>query len=147
MGRSQFEVGEQVFVSATVSRASHLACYLSNATGGVIRLIPNPMSNQSQVSANQAIRLPDWMSPNPGYMIETASPGTEGVLCVATDDDVTQRLPEAMRTEAFTPMPGIQGLKDVAKHYTEVLPKGQFTSSTMEWRVAPRRIAEPGKRG
>ena len=147
MGRSQFEVGEQVFVSATVSRASHLACYLSNATGGVIRLIPNPISNQSQVSANQAIRLPDWMSPNPGYMIETASPGTEGVLCVATDDDVTQRLPEAMRTEAFTPMPGIQGLKDVAKHYTEVLPKGQFTSSTMEWRVAPRRIAEPGKRG
>jgi hypothetical protein len=147
MGRSQFEVGEQVFVSATVSRASHLACYLSNATGGVIRLIPNPMSNQSQVSANQAIRLPDWMSPNPGYMIETASPGTEGVLCVATDDDVTQRLPEAMRTEAFTPMPGIQGLKDIAKHYTEALPKGQFTSSTMEWRVAPRRIAEPGKRG
>ena len=147
LGRSQFEVGEQVFVSATVSRASHLACYLSNATGGVIRLIPNPMSNRSQVSANQAIRLPDWMSPNPGYMIETASPGTEGVLCVATDDDVTQRLPEAMRTEAFTPMPGIQGLKDITKHYTEALPKGQFTSSTMEWRVAPRRIAEPGKRG
>jgi len=79
LGRSQFEVGEQVFLSATVSRASHLACYLSNATGGVIRLIPNPMSNRSQVGANQAIRLPDWMSPNPGYMIETASPGIEGV--------------------------------------------------------------------
>ncbi len=147
MGRTQFEVGEQVFVSATVSRASHLACYLSNATGGVIRLIPNPMSNRSQVTANQAIRLPDWMSPNPGYMIETASPGTEGVLCIATDDDVTTRLPEALQTEAFTPMPGIKGLQDVAKHYTEALPKTQFTSGTMEWQVAPRRISVPGKRG
>ena len=147
MGRSQFEVGEQVFLSATVSRASHLACYLSNATGGVIRLIPNPMSNRSQVGANQAIRLPDWMSPNPGYMIETASPGIEGVLCVATDDDVTQRLPEALQAEAFTPIQGIKGLQDVAKHYTDALPKGQFTASTMEWQVAPRRISVPGKRG
>mgnify|MGYP000163740033 CR=1 FL=1 len=147
LGRSQFEVGEQVFLSATVSRASHLACYLSNATGGVIRLIPNPMSNRSQVGANQAIRLPDWMSPNPGYMIETASPGIEGVLCVATDDDVTQRLPEALQAEAFTPMQGIKGLQDVTKHYTDALPKGQFTSSTMEWQVAPRRISVPGKRG
>jgi hypothetical protein len=146
MGRSQFEVGEQVFLSATVSRASHLACYLSNATGGVIRLIPNPMSNRSQVTANQAIRLPDWMSPNPGYMIETTAPGTEGVLCVATDDDVVQRLPEALQTEAFTPMVGIKGLKDIAKHYSDALPKGQFTSSTMEWQVAPKRN-DLGKRG
>jgi len=147
MGRSQFEVGEQVFLSATVSRASHLACYLSNATGGVIRLIPNPVSNRSQVSANQAIRLPDWMSPNPGYMIETTAPGTEGILCVATDDDVMQRLPETMQTEAFTPMPGIQGLKDIAKHYADTLPKGQFTSSMVEWKVAPKRSSAPSKRG
>ncbi len=110
LGRSQFEVGEQVFLSATVSRASHLACYLSNATGGVIRLIPNPMSNRSQVGANQAIRLPDWMSPNPGYMIETASPGIEGVLCVATDDDVTQPFARSVASRSVHAHARHQGL-------------------------------------
>ena len=31
--RTAFEVGEQIFLSATVSRASYLQCYLADATG------------------------------------------------------------------------------------------------------------------
>lgn len=42
LGRTVFEVGEQVFLSATVSQASHLSCYLSDSAGNVMRLIPNP---------------------------------------------------------------------------------------------------------
>jgi hypothetical protein len=145
LGRTNFEVGEQVFLSAIVSRNAFLACYLSNATGGVIRLVPNPVSSRGQVSANQAVRLPDWMSPNPGFVIETASSGTEGILCVATDDDVTAKLPEKLRVPALTPMRDIVGLKDVAKGYADVLPADTFTQTSMQWVVSPKRVLQAPK--
>jgi len=145
LGRTNFEVGEQVFLSATVSRNAYLACYLSNAMGGVIRLVPNPVSSRGQVSANQAVRLPDWMSPNPGFVIETASSGTEGILCVATDDDVTAQLPDKLRVPALTPIRDVVGLKDVAKGYAEVLPADTFTQASMQWIVAPKRTTQAPK--
>lgn len=137
-GRSQFEVGEQVFISATVSRNAYVACYLSNASGSVIRLLPNAMA-RAYVSANQAIRLPDWMTPNPGYVIETAGPGTEAVMCVATDDDVSAQLAPVLSMPPFTPLPGVVGLKDVAKGYETAVGAQAFSQTTLEWKVAARR--------
>lgn len=139
-GRTQFEVGEQVFISATVSRNAYVACYLSNAAGSVIRLLPNAMA-RPYVSANQAIRLPDWMTPNPGYVIETAGAGTEAVMCVATDEDVAGQLPAPLSIPPFTPMLGVAGLKDVIKGYESALGSKAFSQSTLEWKVASRRPA------
>jgi len=137
-GRTQFEVGEQIFISATVSRNSYVACYLSNAEGSVIRLLPNAMS-RAYVSANQAIRLPDWMAPNPGYVIETTSAGTESVMCVATDEDVTAQLPSSLRVPPFTPLQGVKGVGDVAQAYESALGSKSFSQTTLEWKVASRR--------
>ena len=109
--RSAFEVGEQVFLSATVSRASYLQCFLADATGTVIRLLPNQANTTGWVSANQAIRIPDWMSPNPGFIMDAASPGTEGVACFATDEDSTPRLPEALRGPPLKPIPNYRALE------------------------------------
>ncbi len=145
-GRTQFEIGEQVFVSATVSRNAYVACYLANAAGAVIRLIPNLLS-RSYLAANQALRLPDWMIPNPGYVIETAGAGTEAVMCVATDDDLSARLPATLRGPAFTPLVGISGLKNVIQIYQEHLQAHEFAHATLEWKVASARAAPvpPGK--
>jgi hypothetical protein len=143
-GRTQFEIGEQIFISATVTRNSYLACYLANATGSVIRLIPNAGA-RTYVTASQAIRLPDWMSPNPGYVIETAGAGTEGLTCVATDDDVIGLLPDSMRSPPFTPLPGVLGLAEVVKAYETSLQGAPFSHSTVEWKVAPRRPTAQGQ--
>lgn len=145
-GRSQFEVGEQIFLSATVSRSAYLACYLAYASGSVIRLIPNAVS-QAYITANQALRLPDWMSPNPAYVIETAGPGTEAVMCVATDDDVSTRLPVALRAPSFTPLQGIVGLKDVLQAYSDSLRTGDFSHAIQEWKVAAGRGVAPRRPG
>ncbi len=143
IGRNAFEVGEQVFISATVSRNAFISCYLSNASGSVIRLLPNALS-RAFVTANQAIRLPDWMSPNPGYVIETAGAGTEGLLCVATDEDVSAKLPTALSAPPFTPLQGIVGLSDVVSGYEKALGAQVFSQSTLEWRVAARRPLPTG---
>jgi hypothetical protein len=137
-GRNQFEVGEQVFISATVSRNAYVACYMSNAAGSVIRLLPNAMA-RGYVSANQAIRLPDWMTPNPGYVIETAGAGTEAVMCMATDEDMAGQLPASLSIPSFTPMQGVVGLKDVIKGYEGALGSKAFSQSILEWKVASRR--------
>ncbi|PUE18625.1 peptidoglycan-binding protein [Limnohabitans sp. MMS-10A-160] len=139
MGRKQFEVGEQVFLSLTVSRQSHLACYLSNASGQVMRLLPNPVTPQAQISANQAIRLPDWMSPNPGYVIETSGAGTEGLLCMATDKDVSNELSEPLNGPALRPLTGIRDLPDVLALYNRALGTEGYTSATVTWDVSARK--------
>ncbi len=144
-GRTQFEVGEQVFLSATVSRNAYLACYLANAAGSIVRLLPNVLS-RAYVTANQAIRLPDWMSPNPGYVIETASAGTEGILCIATDQDVTARLPAPLQTAAFTPLAGLSGLRDVIDAYQATLHASEFSHATLDWKVSAARSTQ-GRQG
>jgi hypothetical protein len=91
------------------------------------------------VSANQAIRLPDWMTPNPGYVIETAGAGTEAVMCMATDEDMAGQLPASLSIPSFTPMQGVVGLKDVIKGYEGALGSKAFSQSILEWKVASRR--------
>ena len=145
MGRNKFEVGEQIFLSATVSRSAYLYCYLSTASGSVMRLIPNSIAPRSVISASQTIRMPDWMSPNPGYVIETAGSGKEGLLCIATDEDMYAKLGESLQVGALTPMPKIAGLEDIVKQYANVL-KNDFTQASIYWDVVPKKNIPPEKK-
>lgn len=138
--RTAFEVGEQIFLSATVSRASYLQCYLADATGTVIRLLPNQANPTGWVSANQAIRIPDWMSPNPGFIMDAASPGTEGVACFATDEDSTPRLPEALRGAPLKPVKDYQALERVNEAFAAAMGPQGYTGNAVYWHVVPRRV-------
>jgi len=144
MGRSKFEVGEQIFLSATVSRSSYLYCYLSNSSGSVMRLLPNAMSPRAVLSAGQTLRMPDWMSPNPGFAIDAAAPGKEGLLCIATDEDVYPKLDEDLQVAGLTPMPNVAGLPDLLQRYTNKL-SDQFSYSAISWDVIPKKTTKPAK--
>ena len=141
--RTAFEVGEQIFLSATVSRASYLQCYLADATGTVIRLLPNQAHPTGWVSANQAIRIPDWMSPNPGFIMDAASPGTEGVACFATDEDSTPRLPEALRGPPLKPLKNYHALERLNEAFAAAWGAGGYTGNAVYWNVVPRRVVPP----
>jgi peptidoglycan hydrolase-like protein with peptidoglycan-binding domain len=136
-GRTQFEVGEQVFASVQVSRNSFLKCFLSNASGSVIQIFPNPLS-RPHAQANQAIRLPDWMTPNPGYVIETTAAGTEGILCLATDEEVADKLPSLLKVPAFVKIVEVEGLADILQAYESALGSDQYASQILSWKVAPK---------
>lgn len=143
VSRTAFEVGEQVFVSAAVSRASYLYCFLHEAGGNVMRLLPNRTNPSAQISANQAIRIPDWMSPTPGFIMDSTSPGTERVGCFATEEEVTPQLPELLQSTPLAPLPNVSNLDAVNDTFAKALGTGNYTAAGVQWRVVPKRAAPP----
>ena len=144
VGRTAFQVGEQVFVSATLSRASYMYCFLHEAGGTVLRLLPNATNPNALLFASHAIRIPDWMSPTPGFIMDSTSASTERLGCFATDEDVTARLPELLRSPALVPLPNVRSLDSVRQAFATTLGREGHTSADVEWRVVPRRVAAVG---
>lgn len=143
VGRTSFEVGEQIFLSATLSRASYLYCFLHEAGGTVMRLLPNATNPNALMTASQAIRIPDWMSPTPGFIMDATSAGTERVGCFATDEDATAKLPQLLGTRALAPMPEVRSLDSVNDAFANVFGRDGYTGAGVQWRVEPKRAAAP----
>ena len=145
--RPAFTEGEQIFLSATVSRTSHLYCYYADSGGGVMRLLPNALQPNALVSANQAVRIPDWMAPSPGFILDAGRPGTEGVICVATEQDAAPSLPEDMRANALTLLKGVQGTQGVLDRFAAAVGPNGHVSQVIQWVVQPRRPPPPAAAG
>lgn len=141
--RPAFTEGEQVFLSATLSRSSYLYCYFSDAAGNVMRLLPNAISTNAMVSADQAVRIPDWMAPNPGFILDAGKPGVEAVICVATAQDAASRLPPEMQAPALSNMRGVQGLQGVQQRFANILGTDEFVAQVLQWNVIARKPAPP----
>lgn len=137
--RNAFEVGEQVFLSASLSRASYMYCFLQQADGSVMRLLPNATNPSALISANQAIRIPDWMSPTPGFIMDTTSAGTEFVGCFATDQDISTQLPQMLLTPPLSPLNDIRDLNAIKATFDSTLGQEAYTGASVQWRVVPRR--------
>lgn len=135
LGRNRFQVGEQVFLSATVNRQSHLACYMVNTQGGVMRLLPNPVVPQTVLTAGRAIRIPDWMSPNPGFVLQTANAGDESVWCAATEQDAQGTLPDWLKGPALVLLPNVQGIEPVRKAYQTAVGQEALGEALLTWQV------------
>jgi hypothetical protein len=139
--RIAFEVGEQIFLSASVSRASYLYCFLRQSEGTVLRLLPNATNPNALVSANQAIRIPDWMSPTPGFIMDATSAGEEMVGCFATDKDVTTLLPDLLRATPLSPLKGVADLAQVNTAFKTSLGSEGFSGASVKWQVVAKRAA------
>ncbi len=88
--------------------------------------------------------MPDWMSPNPGYAIDAAAPGKEGLLCIATDEDVDSKLDQDLQVAGLTPIPTVAGLSDLLQRYSTKL-NDQFSYSAIYWDVIPKKTVKPAK--
>lgn len=139
--KTVFEQGTQIFLSATVSRNAHLYCFMEQSQGGLMRLLPNPINSSSQVSAQHAVRIPDWMVPNPGFVLDAGSPGEETVTCLASDSDLMSRLPEALQGPGLRPIVGMTGMQSVRDAFGQAAGGQGFTEQSIKWRVLPRRAA------
>ena len=135
--RAPFKQGEQVFLSAVVSRNSYLYCYFTGSDGGTMRLLPNAMSPDAQVSADQAVRMPDWMAPNPAFILDAGKPGTEGVTCLATRDDASTRLPQLVQGPALTTIANVRSADDLQRAFGNALGTSEFVAQTIQWKVVP----------
>ena len=135
-----YEVGDQIFLSTSVSRASHVYCYLEEATGKVLRLLPNATNTESLMSANLTVRMPDWMSNKPGFILDASAPGKEYVMCLATDEDVLPKLPAPLQAGAFKTIEGYKSRDDLTAAFTQVVGANGFSQATVTWTVSPKTI-------
>ncbi|OJX34616.1 MAG: peptidoglycan-binding protein [Burkholderiales bacterium 68-12] len=141
--RPAFEEGDQVFLSATVSRTSYLYCYFQDAQGNVMRLLPNSVNPKALVSAHLAVRIPDWMTPNPAFILDTGKPGTEQVGCFASETDPYTRLPAPLQGAALTQLQGYRSLDDVAQGFSQGLGPQGFARGSVHWQVVAKRAPPP----
>ena len=138
VGRPAFEVGEQIFLSASLSRASYLYCFLHEAGGTVIRLLPNATNPSALISANNAIRIPDWMSPTPGFIMDATSAGTEQVGCYATDTEVAGKLPAMLEGTPLVAIKGLTNLQGIDQAFETLAATTSYSSAKIAWVVAPK---------
>jgi len=139
--KTVFEQGTQIFLSATVSRSAHLYCFMEQSQGGLMRLLPNPVNSSSQVSAQQAVRIPDWMVPNPGFVLDAGMPGEESVACFASDSDLMTKLPDSLQGPGLRPVVGMTGMSSVREAFRQAAGTQGFAEQSIRWRVLPRRAA------
>jgi hypothetical protein len=91
-----------------------------------------------QNGGSQAIRLPDWMSPNPGFMLDAGLPGQEAVMCLATPADALPLLPAALQRQALQVIEGYRGVGSVKEAFVAALGAQAVVEQTAQWRVIPR---------
>ncbi len=139
--KSTFESGQQIFASAVLNRAAYVHCYLIETGGSIVRILPNATHPNALISAHQALRIPDWMSPNPGFVMDAGTPGNETLLCMATETDPSNKLPAALQGPSFTPIAGIQGELNLTTAYATALGADALAARSLKWRVVARRAA------
>lgn len=139
VGRTAFEVGEQVFVSAALSRAAYLYCFYVDGQGRLLRLLPNPTHPNALVSGELSLRVPDWMSPLPGFIMDATSPGTEGLVCYASGRDLAGQLGTIASASAFLPLEGVSNVEALTERINAAARPGNAAMARLEWQVAPRR--------
>jgi Domain of unknown function (DUF4384) len=140
LDKTTFEVGDQIFLSTSVSRSSHVYCYLQEATGNMLRLLPNATNTESLMTADMSVRIPDWINPKPGFILDAAAPGTEYVFCLATDEDVLPKLPEALKAAAFKPIAGMLNKGDVVAAFAQVTGPSGLSQAMVSWNVTPKTV-------
>ena len=83
------------------------------------------------------------MAPSPGFILDAGKPGTEGVICVATEQDPAPHLPADLQASALTALKGVDGTRGVQERFAAAMgPNGQV-SQTIQWTVEPRRPPPP----
>jgi hypothetical protein len=143
VGRTGFEVGEQVFVSAALSRAAYLYCFYVDGQGRLLRLLPNPTHPNALVSGELTLRVPDWMSPLPGFIMDATSPGTEGLACYASGRDLAGQLGTIVTAPAFVPLEGVANVEALTERINAAAGPGNAATAGLQWQVAPRRQPPP----
>ncbi len=137
--KSKFEQGTQIFLSAAVSRAAHLYCYLQGSSGQVQRILPNATNRESLVSANQTVRIPDWMAPHPGFILDAGAPGEEVAACFATGEEVFDKLPAPLQTGGLRLIEGVTGMDTVQKAFEQAASGTELATRRIQWTSLPRR--------
>jgi hypothetical protein len=92
------------------------------------------------MTADVSVRIPDWINPKPGFILDAAAPGNEYVTCIATDEDVMPKLPASMQVAAFKPIAGMSSKADVLSAFAQITGEASLSQATVTWKVTPKTV-------
>ncbi len=140
MGTS-FEVGEQLFMSAVLGQTAHMWCYYEDALGDTMRIYPNTTHRHSLTQANRAIRLPDWMNPNPGFYIEATDPGMEQVTCFSHPQDLLTGSSNPLLSGTAFQLQKAVKLNQIAQALQSSAGASPLLTASVQWNVRRKTVA------
>ena len=70
-------------------------------------------------------------------MINAGPAGKEGVACFATEQNMSDKLPQLLQNKAFIAIPGMRTLEDVNQAMASGLGADQYTGMARFWQVVP----------
>lgn len=114
-----FGFGDHLEFTIELSRDAWLNCFYYQADGKVVQLYPNPFVEEIfRFEADTVYEMPsEEFFP---FRLRFAPPaGEEAVVCFASEDDLTEDLPEVMRGNSTEPLPPIYAV-DIARIFHAV---------------------------
>lgn len=92
-----YHVGDALQVHVSLSRVGFPYCYYRDGSGNIAQIYPNRFQPDRQISAGNALTIPD-MSNAESFKLEFDRKGVEEeVMCLATDVDVGTMLPAHLK--------------------------------------------------
>ncbi len=121
-GRRTFARGDLVNLEVRTDRGAYVYCYLQDENRRVARIYPNRFASSGFVLPDQPLSLPGRMR---FQLVMNGKGVPETVTCLATDDDVSARLPLEVFGADFEPLP-VAGLDQIRRGFLEAT-QGTFT--------------------
>ncbi|MGE0313112.1 MAG: DUF4384 domain-containing protein [Lautropia sp.] len=129
--RTTFAPGDVVDLRIQPNRGANLYCYLQDENNQVARIFPNRWASSPFVSPNAPLALPGNMR---FQIVMNQRQVTEVVSCIATETDVSNKLPREAFGGDFEPLP-VSGFEQIRQSFLNVT-GGQFAQESFH--VSPK---------
>ena len=133
----QFAVGEALEIQVSVDRQAYVHCYYRDAGGQLMRLYPQARQQRTPLQGGRALSIPDGGSDS-GFSIELAREGREAVICLASERDLDDWLPQELRGPALRPIPNYEDQNRIRRAYEAA------AGAPVEARIIEYRIGSAG---
>jgi len=128
-----YRVGESLTLGVRVDRTAHVYCFYRDSAGTVVKVLPN--RHRSHLSAPEAGYYQIGGSKSAVKLAVTSPPGQEQMTCYATDRNVAEDLPAAIRSDRHAELPPeVANRLDQLFHH---LPDTRLSRATLPITVKP----------
>lgn len=129
-----YRVGDLLDLAISVSRGSYLRCYLQDVERRIAQIYPNRFQPTDYVPGRRAIRVPGDAGVT-GFVLEFEKEGTERVLCIASDSDLSAAMPASWKTPALEPIAALRSLDQIEQFATSTLGAARVGVASVELRA------------
>jgi peptidoglycan hydrolase-like protein with peptidoglycan-binding domain/curli biogenesis system outer membrane secretion channel CsgG len=113
--RPQYRVGEFLNMTLSLSNTGMVNCYYQDIGNNLARVFPNQFAASALLRGGSTLRIP-----NPGFKIRFDQPGTERVVCVASDLELVMP-PDLKGVPDLRPLP-VRSVDELVAKYRKINP-------------------------